>query len=211
MTTADQTAGAAAIALAGYAARLGQLQERFPAVHDKLQSAFEELSNADSTEDYQDVGLRCRDAILLFADAVYSPDFVSEREDPPKAGDAKSRIELTLSHFGQLAGSEALRDLVKTCWTYAMRVQHNQASASDDAERAAILTAVALIELAHLMEEATKNTVWMEQYGVYKCPTCGSSDLYEDTVVDDFDASGSPRWHHDYLSCEQCHWSSLIE
>lgn len=212
MTTADQTEGAAAVAFAAYGEqRLGQLKERYPEVHEKLLSALEELSSADSTEDNQDVGLRCRDAIILFANAIFSPDFVPQSDDPPKDGDAMGRIELTLRHFGKLAGSDALRGLVKSCWAYSMRVQHNQGSTSDDAQRAALLTTVTIIELANLVEEATKNTAWMEQYGVYKCPTCGSSDLSEDTVVDDFDASGFPRSHHDYLSCGQCQWSSLFE
>lgn len=208
----DQAESAAPAAFADYAQqRLGQLKERYPEVHEKLLSALDELSNADSAEDYQDVGLRCRDAIILFADAIYSPDFVAEGEDPPKDGDAKTRIELTLKHFGRLAGTDTLRDLVRSCWAYSMRVQHNIGSTSDDAQRAALLTTVTIIELAILVEEATKNTAWMEQYGVYKCPTCGSSDLYEDTVVDDFDASGFPRWHRDYLSCRQCPWSSLFK
>lgn len=205
MTAVDPPQGAAAVAFAAYGEqRLRQLKERYPEVHEKLLSALAELSDADSTEDYQDVGLRCRDAIILFADSVYSPDFVPEGSDAPKDGDAKGRVQLTLRHFGRLAGSDELHDLLKSCWAYNMRLQHNQESTTEDAQRAALLTTVAITELANLIEEATKNTKWMEKYGVYKCPVCGSTELEED-VVADVDSHGTPSGTT-LFGCSKCHW-----
>ena len=179
-----------------------KLKVAYSDVWGKLDKAIDDLKTATEPEHYQAIGLLCRDAMILFAKAVFSPDFVPKGEGLPAEDNAKARIEMTLQHFGQLAGSEEIRKLTKAVVAYAMRLHHNQHPSPDEARRTVLLTTLALMELAALVETATKNEQWVEKYSVYKCDACGSTKLEEDVAADgdkDGIVHGTP-----YLVCSSC-------
>lgn len=183
-------------ALAGYVGEgLDRLRETSGDAHSRLQRAAQALSGA-APEDFQHVGLLCRDAFIAFGRDIYSPDFAPGGEAVPDDR-AELRIRYTLQHFGQLAGSKKLRNLAKHALAYAMRQHHDQAATRDAAQRTLLATTVAPTELARLMETATRNTKWVEKYGVYKCPTCGSTELVEE-FFGDFDGGLNA------LTCTEC-------
>jgi hypothetical protein len=179
-----------------------KLKAAYPEVWGKLDLAIDQLKAATQPEHYQAIGILCRDAMILFANAIFSPDFTPEGQKLPAEDNAKARIEMTLQHFGQMAGSEEIRNLTKAVVAYAMRLHHNQAPSLDDARRTVLFAKLALIELACLMETATKNEQWIKKYGVYKCDACGSTKLEEDVAVEcdnDGVVHGTP-----YLACSNC-------
>jgi len=179
-----------------------KLKAAYPDVWGKLDKAIDDLKTATEPEHYQAIGLLCRDAMILFANAIFSPDFVPKGQELPPEGDAKTRMKMTLQHFGQLAGSENLRKLTKAVWDYAVGLQHNQGATAGEARRTALFTALALVEVASVVETATKNEQWVKKYGVYKCDACGSTKLEEDVAVDydkDHVVHGTP-----YLVCSNC-------
>lgn len=179
-----------------------KLKAAYPEVSGKLDLAIDRLKTATQPEHYQAIGIHCRDAMIVFANAIFSPDFVPKGQNLPAEDNANARIEMTLQHFGQMAGSQQIRKLTKSVVAYAMRLHHNQAPSLDDARRALLFTTVALIELAGLMDTATRNEQWVKKYGVYKCDACGSTRLEEDVAVDydkDHIVHGTP-----YLVCSNC-------
>jgi len=178
-----------------------KLKAAYPEVWGKLDLATEQLKTATQPEHYQAIGVLCRDAMILFANAIFSPDFVPEGQKLPAEDHAKARIDMTLQHFGQLAGSEEIRKLTRAVVAYAMRLHHNQDASDQEARRTALFTTLALTELAALIETATRKERWVQKYGVYKCPACGSTELQEDWFVE-YDAG----WQ--YLWCTKCRWSS---
>ena len=125
----------------------------------------------------------------------------------PKEGDAKGRIELTVQHFGQMSGTEELRNLTKAVWSYALRLHHNQRATRGEAHRTALFTTLALVELAAVVAAATENLELVQRYGFWKCPVCGSTDLVEDEIVD-YDEDG-PHLAAQDLVCRHCPWSIL--
>ncbi len=187
---------------------LERLKDRYPDVHSKLELAIAQLSEASRPEDFQAIGVICRDAIILFAGAIFSPDFVKPGDAVPTDEQTQNRIEMTLAHFGQLGGSERLRRLLRAVSDYAQGLQHNRESDRAEAQRTALFSTLSLAELATLMETATRNEYWVQQYGVYKCPVCGSTGLDEDELVD-YDADFGPVLLARYLACGECPWTSL--
>jgi len=180
-----------------------KLKAAYPDVWAKLDSAQTLLGEAKSSEDYQAIGIHCRDAMIVFANAIFSPDFVPEGQRVPAEDHAKARIEMTLQHFGQLAGSEEIRKLTKAVVAYAMRLHHNQDATAEEARRALLFTTAALIELTALIETATKNEQWVQKWGVYKCGGCGSTQLVEEHC-DDYDGPGPS-----FLICQKCNWQAI--
>lgn len=189
-------------------AGLQRLKDRYSDVHAKLDLARVGLTEASSSEEYQAIGLLCRDAMIMFANAIFSPDFIPESEETPAEDRAMPRIEATLAHFGEMAGSEEQRRLARAVLAYAMRLHHNQEAAREEAQRALVFTTLVLTELAGLMEKATQGVQWVETYGRYKCPVCGSTELDEDEIVD-YDADIGPILAARYLACGKCPWTSL--
>ena len=183
-------------------AGLQRLQEKYTDVHDRLERARVELGKASRAAEYQAVGIICRDALIEFANAIFSPDFVPDSEDQPQKANAKSRIKFTLQHFGQLAGSDAERKSTDAAWKNAVALQHDASGDRPKAQRTLLYTTLAIIELAALIDTATQNTEWVEHYGVYKCPACGSTNLSE---FDTSDWSGAGPL---MLNCDECNWLS---
>lgn len=179
-----------------------KLKAAYSEVWGKLDLASQRLKTATKAEDYQAIGILCRDAMILFANAIFSPDFVPEDQELPAGDNAKKRIEITLQHFGQLSGSQQIRTLTRATVAYAMRLHHNQDASPSEARGTVLFTTLALIELAALMETATKNVEWVQKYGVYKCDACGSTKLEEDVAVDG-DEDGIVHGTV-YLVCSNC-------
>jgi hypothetical protein len=179
---------------------LDKLKATYPDVWSKLDLAADRLKTATGSEDYQAVGLICRDAMILFANAIFSPDFISESEDIPPEDKAMPRIETTLAHFGELAGAEAQRRLTRAALAYAIRLQHNQVATAEEARRMLLFTKIAITEVAALVERATENLDLVQRYGVYKCGGCGSTEVVEEHYAD-YEGPGPS-----FLICQNCNW-----
>lgn len=93
---------------------------------DKIVQA---LANAKNEEDYQAVGLLCREAMISLAQAVYDPNLhLSLDETHPSETDAKRMLDSYIAT--QLSGSsnEALRRYVKDAYQLAVTLQHKRSA-----------------------------------------------------------------------------------
>ena len=91
---------------------------------DKINDA---LAKATNEEDYQSVGLLCREAIISLAQAVYDPDeYRTLNGVTPSDTDAKRMLESYLSK--QLSGqsNEVQRRFAKTAYQLAVELQHRR-------------------------------------------------------------------------------------
>lgn len=185
-------------------AGLENLRKRHPAAAGKLDEAAKRLYERSRAEDGQYVGIMCRDALIVFAADVFSPEFVPSGEEPPKGDNVARRLELCLQHFGQLGGSQELRDLTKKVLAYAFRLQHNREASSVEAERALTYTTLALVELADLLRNASRADDIRRRFGVYKCRVCGSTNLTIAFIEGDIDDEGELVSGHEGVFCTNC-------
>jgi len=87
------------------------------------------LAQANNEEDYQTVGLLCREAIISLAQAVYDPAFhLPLDEVKPSETDAKRMLESYIT--AELSGSpnEVLRKYVKDVYQLAVTLQHKRSA-----------------------------------------------------------------------------------
>jgi hypothetical protein len=85
------------------------------------------LANAKNEEDYQTVGLLCREAMISLAQAVYDPNLHPSVDGvDPSETDAKRMLENYIAT--ELAGgsNEALRKYVKDSYQLAVTLQHKR-------------------------------------------------------------------------------------
>jgi len=92
------------------------------------------LESAANEEDFQAVGLLCREAIISLAQAVYNPELHQSLDDiNPSETDAKRMLESYIS--SELAGSsnEELRKYAKNAYQLAIVLQHKRTASFREA------------------------------------------------------------------------------
>jgi hypothetical protein len=96
-------------------------------VDRNIDKIVQSLANAKNEEDYQTVGLLCREAIISLAQAVYDPNLHPSVDGvDPSETDAKRMLENYIAT--ELAGgsNEALRKYVKDSYHLAVTLQHKR-------------------------------------------------------------------------------------
>ena len=86
----------------------------FASAWRKWKQAAEAADQADEPEEYQAVGMRCREALLSLIKEAASPEVVPAGKTAPKAGDFQGWSELLIEQWSPGSGSKELRSYIKT-------------------------------------------------------------------------------------------------
>jgi hypothetical protein len=89
--------------------------------------------SAQTCEDFQAVGLLCREILISVGQATFDPvSHLVEGETPPKASDAKTRLMLVLSTEAPGESNSRLRkhvrSMIETTWDFAVSQEHDRKS-----------------------------------------------------------------------------------
>ena len=179
---------------------LEEERERFTAIWRKWEQASNALDGADESEEFQAVGMRCREAMLAAAREMAKVAQVPDGTPRPKAGDFVQWSNLFLE--GALTGHELarlrshLRDMASSTWELANWLTHYQNATRFHAEMALHASSYLLSGIAILL-------VRKERAIPDRCPTCGSYRL-----------TGAYRPEMDveypYVRvCESCGWEEV--
>lgn len=170
-------------------------KELLPAAWRRWEQAFEALNRADEAEEFQAVGMRCRECLLEFIQFVSDDGMVPDGAEAPKRGDFVHWSELVADTIARGAGSDRVRSYLKaiskSTWELVNWVTHSK--------NAVVLD-------AHLAIDATKNI--LDAFGAAfvryerdlpdRCPNCGSYRITSQSV---------PEHNPPYLAlCKSCSW-----
>lgn len=141
------------------------------------------MNGAEESEDFQAVGIKCRDALIAFAKDHANADWVGDLEsDPPKAADFKGWANIfaeRLTAGGRLR--QYVKELVNRTWDLTVWLQHEGNAAPLDAEIVLDATGLLLGLFAKLINR-------QEHGGAERCPVCDSYrvryDIEEDAERD---------------------------
>lgn len=163
----------------------------------RWETAAEAIDFADEAEDFQAVGMRCRETLVSLAKALQSDALVPSGTEPPKAADFVSWSEHIANHFAGGARNERIRGYLKNSskdtWQLVNWLTH---------------TSAASLHEAHLALDATSNLLGMfslvvmhaESAAPKACPSCGSY-----RVVSVYEPDLEPPYVN---VCESCEWNS---
>ena len=92
-----------------------------------LSKARTQLATAAAEEDYQSIGLLCREAIISLAQAVYDP-LIHEPVDgvPPSGTDANRMLESYIAHVFSGASNKEIRAHHRASLALALNLQHRR-------------------------------------------------------------------------------------
>jgi hypothetical protein len=149
-------------------------RDRFVAIWRKWEQASQAFEAADESEEFQAVGMRCREAMLATARQMAKVAHVPEGTPRPKAGDFIQWANLFLETV--LGGPEVarlrshLREAAGNTWELVGWLTHYQNATRFHAESALSASSYLLSSIAMLL-------VRKERAIPDRCPTCGSYRL----------------------------------
>ncbi|MGH7411269.1 MAG: hypothetical protein ACREJ6_09485 [Candidatus Methylomirabilis sp.] len=171
-------------------------QHRFAAAWRRWTQAAEALDQADEVEDFQAVGMRCRECLLELVRAVADPRMVPEGTTPPKRADFVGWTELIANAVTQGPSAERARHYLKTTaeatWALVNWLTHTGNAMWLDGQMAVDAT-------ANVLNTYGLSIMRRERDAPSQCPQCSSYRLSFDF---------QPRREPPYVTvCNSCGWT----
>jgi hypothetical protein len=171
-------------------------EERLAHVWRGYEQAGDALDNADEAEEFQAVGMRCREALLVFIKDLADDSLVPTGKETPKRADFVNWSALIADHLARGPRMARLRSYLKlsaqATWELVNWLTHTANATRFDAEAAHDAT-------GHLLGLFGMALVRMERDQPDRCPRCTSYRL-----VSDFRHENG-----EYVTlCAACGWES---
>lgn len=165
----------------------------------RYSAAVEAMSTANDAEDFQAVGVKCREALLALARDNRGARWVGEVADPPKGDDLKGWMEIFAAKLLPDRRQRAyLKDITDKTWDIAVGLQHNTNATPLDAEWT-------LEAVAHLLHSFMMARIKHERGAPPRCTRCSSYRLEQEGELDVVDEKeGYASW----TTCAACGWES---
>lgn len=175
-------------------------KQRLTEAARKWEQASEAFGHASEAEEFQVVGMRCRECLLSIVRAIASPAMVPTGEERPKAADFVKWTELVANHLARGPSSDYVRSylksLAKPTWQLVSWLTHTSSAVRFDAQLALDATQSVLSAFAMALFRFESNAP-------ERCPKCNSyriSTIYEPIVDSD----------QEYFSlCQACGWNDI--
>lgn len=168
-----------------------------PQLFRKLKSVATLIDTAKEIEDFQAIGVQCRETLIELGNHIYNPMMAGSGEQP-QASNFKRKSELFIQFY--LKGSEnsdyrnIIKKLTEATWDYANKITHSRSATYYE-----VSTCVTLcISLVGVYENILQKV--FDPLSQYHCSICQSKKL--SIVGDDSDEDGIVQKL--YLHCEEC-------
>ncbi len=172
-------------------------KSRFTAVWRRWEQAAEAYDMAEEAEDFQAVGVRCRETLIQFVRALAKPEMVPKGKEPPKRADVVGWSELIVNTIAPGNRNDYIRGhlkaISKSAWGLANWLTHANGAIKADAEFVLDVTqnVIATFGSAVMRHESRSPE---------ECPECGSYSI---------GIGFNPALRPPYVSeCEHCGWQS---
>lgn len=154
--------------------------EQIGAAWRRVQAAREALDSAREAEDYQSIGIKCREALIAFAREHSDAEWLALPETPPKAADFKGWATLHAQALATGRMRRYLSEIADKTWDVAVSLQHDANATVWDAEMLIAAT-------AHLLDVFSTAMVKINRKPPTRCPKCGSYKLGSDGDIAEVD------------------------
>ena len=161
--------------------------------------AQEVMNDAAEAEDYQSVGMRCREALIALAKEFVDADWVRLPDEPPKGSDVKGWMRIYADSVTVDRPRAYIRALAEKTWDLTNWLQHYSGATEWDAQ-------LVLDATGQLLNTFTLLRIRRENESPDQCPECDSRQLMEDStgLIERDGRFGSEEW----FVCLACGWQS---
>jgi hypothetical protein len=166
----------------------------------RWEQAAETLDTAQEAEDFQAVGVKCRECLIQLVRSLARTEMVPAGEEAPQRSNFISWSEVIANTLASGASAERVRGhlkaLAKSAWELAGWLTHANGATRQDA-------VFVLNATQGVLEAFGRSVIRHESGAPERCPKCGSYNL---------DVGFNPALRRPYVSeCEECGWQSPDE
>jgi len=176
-------------------------KSRFTPVWRRWEQAAESYDEAEEAEDFQAVGMRCRETLIQFVRVLAKPEMVPAGQEAPKRADVVGWTNLIANNIAPGDRNSYVRGhlkaIAKSAWDLANWLTHQGGATRPDAE--------IVLDATRTVIDTFGTAVMRHESGApEKCPECGSYSLDVG-----FEPELMPRPY--ILECENCGWQKQQE
>jgi hypothetical protein len=146
-------------------------QEFLRVTNRKMVQASEAFDQADEAEEFQAVGMRCRECLMALVNELTERSDLSEGEDLPKAGDFLAWIEKIANALAPGGSAEYIRGYLKStaerAWRLVNWLTHANNATRNDAE-------LALSATSHVISNYASSVLKRNIAAPERCGRCNS-------------------------------------
>lgn len=168
-----------------------------PQLFRKLKGIATLIDNAKEIEDFQSIGVQCRETLIELGNHIYEPMMAGEGEQP-QASNFKRKAELFIQFY--LKGSEnsdyrsIIKKLTESTWDYANKITHSRSATYYEASTCVTLCTSLIGVYENIVQKV------FDPISQYHCSVCRSKKL---SIIDDKSDKGGIVQKL-YLKCEEC-------
>lgn len=172
--------------------------KRLSSIWRRWEDAAEALEVAEEAEEFQAIGMRCREAMIQMVRALSSPQMVPANQIQPKRADVIAWSEHIANTIAIGSSAEYIRSYLKTisklAWQAANSLTHSSSAGRHEA--GFVLDATQAMLVAY-----SRAIMRFESGSPDRCPVCGSY-----RIVDGYNGDLNPPY---ISSCERCEWTTV--
>lgn len=168
-----------------------------PQLFRKLKNIANLIDSAIEIEDFQAIGVQCREVLIELGNLIYFAEMAGDSEQP-QASNFKKKAELFIQFY--MTGSDngdyrsIIKKLTESTWDYANKITHSSNATFYEAS-----TCVSLCTSLVGVYENIRQKVF-DPISLYKCKNCTSKKL--ERINDETDEEGIIKKM--FLKCDEC-------
>ncbi|MFT9124118.1 MAG: hypothetical protein ABF445_10375 [Leuconostoc mesenteroides] len=168
-----------------------------PQLFRKLKNVAQLIDSAHEVEDFQSIGVQCREILIELGNYIYVPDMATNGEQPQKSN-FKQKVELFLQFY--LKGSEnsdyrsMIKKLTESTWEYTCKITHSSKATFYEAS-SCVMMCTSLIGVCENILQKIYDPV-----SQYECSSCKSKRL----VIDSDESNEDGIVQKLFLKCDEC-------
>jgi hypothetical protein len=168
-----------------------------PVLLRKLRNTADQLESAKEVEDFQAIGVQCREILIELGNAIYKLGMEGEEEQPQKSN-FKKKAELFIKFYLNDSENSDYRSYIKkiteATWDYANKITHSQNTTIYESS-----TCIALIISLISIYENIQHKIF-DPISQFICKNCKSKKV---TIIEDEHGDDSIATKL-YIKCEEC-------
>jgi hypothetical protein len=143
----------------------------------RYRDAVQVMDEASEAEDFQSVGIKCRDTLIALGKQYQQAEWVGELQARPKAADFKGWAAIYAERLAQGRQRSYVKALVDKTWDLTVGLQHDSNATPEDAD-------FVLDATGHLIATVSRLVMRHDHEDPMRCPQCESYRIDEDAERD---------------------------
>lgn len=168
-----------------------------PQLFRKLKGVAALIDNATEVEDFQSIGVQCREILIELGNHIYEP-MMAGQDEQPQASNFKRKSNLFIQFYLKRSENSDYRSIIKklteATWDYANKITHSRSTTYYEASTCVMLCTSLIGVYENIVQK------FFDPISQYHCSVCQSKKL----VINGNESDENGEVQKLYLKCTEC-------